>query len=167
MRADIVLAFDQILEGHDIPTPEGLLKISEGAAFQELPEMPYSIATNLAHAVLWQDVWLQKLKGGPARPTMEVWKNDFRTPEKSELKALKSEFIEGLREGRRIAASTPMDHQLESDDEAANLLLRMIVHGAYHCGQLNLLKRAQRLATAKKPKPLSSDSSEARARLTP
>ena len=72
VNTPLVQVFDQILEGYDIPKPEGMLKISEDQAFAELSPLPYSFATNLQHAVLWQRFWLQKLAGGRKKSGMEA-----------------------------------------------------------------------------------------------
>lgn len=140
MNTPLVQVFDHILEGYDIPTPEGMLKISEEQAFADLAPIPYSFATNLQHAVLWQRFWLQKLAGGRKKSGMEEWKNDFRTPDRSELKELKREFVDGLAQARSIAATEP------TDPEVVDTLIRIAVHGAYHLGQMNLIKRAVRKA---------------------
>ncbi len=142
MNTPLAQVFDHILEGYDIPKPEGMLKISEDQAFAELPPIPYSFATNLQHAVLWQRFWLQKLAGGRKKSGMEEWKNDFRIPDRSELKDLKREFVDGLALARSIAATEP------TDPEVIDTLVRIAVHGAYHLGQMNLMKRAARKAKA-------------------
>lgn len=72
---------------------------------------------------------------------MQEWSNDFRVPEASEWAGLRKEFLDGLAQARAIAASEPFAHKLNSDAEAVETLIRIAVHGAYHCGQMNLLKR--------------------------
>lgn len=143
-RSALVLIFDHILEGHDIPTPEGMLKVKAEAAATQIEPAPYSLLTNLAHATLWQRFWLQKLAGGKRSSTMKEWKDDFRVPDAEEWEGLRREFLEGLKEARRIAASDPFDHQIKDDGEAIDTLVKIAVHGAYHCGQMNLLKRMAR-----------------------
>lgn len=137
-RATLTAMFDHILEGYDIPTPEGMLKVKRADAARDIPEAPYSLLTNLAHAVLWQRFWLQKLQGGKKKSTMVEWKNDFRVPEPEEWEGLRKEFVEGLKEARGIANGDP---DKCTDEEATDSLLRIAVHGSYHCGQMNLLKR--------------------------
>jgi len=44
-----------------------------------------------------------------------------------------------------IAASEPFEHRMKSDAEAIHMLVQIAVHGAYHLGQINLLKRELRL----------------------
>lgn len=135
--------FDHILEGYDIPAPNSMLRIGAESSAVKHENLPYSILTNLAHTVLWQDFWLAKLEGGRKRSSMAEWQNDFRVPDASEWKDLRSRFILGLQEARRRAASQPFDHRCSSDAEAVDTLLRIAVHGAYHCGQMNVLKRAK------------------------
>lgn len=143
-RRALVEVFTHIIEGYDIPTPAGMLRIKAEAASVKPDHVPYSLATNLAHALLWQDIWLTKLAGKPLPPQMEVWRNDFRVPAEDEFPGLKKRFLSGLTEAMRIAGSDPFDHQLPSDEEAVETLVRIAVHGAYHVGQMNLIKRTVR-----------------------
>lgn len=149
-RAALVKVFDHIIEGADIPTPRGMLRINIDDANDTLPGLPYSVATNLAHAVLWQEFWLKKLAGGPRYSSNNEWKQDFRIPDADEWPDLRQRFVEGLERARAIAASEPFDHQAANDDEAVETLVRIAVHGAYHCGQMNLLKRAHRASKKSK-----------------
>ncbi|MBV6458341.1 MAG: hypothetical protein HONBIEJF_01468 [Fimbriimonadaceae bacterium] len=143
-RTVLALVLRHIIEGYDIPTPAGMLRIKAGTASIQPDHVPYSLATNLAHALLWQDIWLEKLAGKPRRPQMEVWSNDFRVPEESEFPVLKKRFLAGLNEALRLTESDPFDHKLPTDEEAIDALVRIAVHGAYHIGQMNLIKRTVR-----------------------
>ena len=138
----LVAMVDHILEGYDIPSPEGMLKVKRADAARDIDPSPYSLLTNLAHATLWQRFWLNKLHGGRKRSTMEEWKNDFRVPAPEEWEPLRREFLEGLKEARAIAAGEIAFECTE--EEAQDTLLRIAVHAAYHCGQMNLLKRMLR-----------------------
>lgn len=137
----LALVFTHILEGYDIPAPEGMLKVSKERAAVKHEDIPYSLLTNLAHAVLWQTFWLNKLAGGRKKSNMTEWKDDFRVPDPSEFPELKKQFIEGIKQAKAVAESSPFEHQCDSDDEAIDCLCRIAVHAAYHCGQLSLLKR--------------------------
>lgn len=143
-RSALALVYRHIIEGYDIPTPAGMLRIKPEAASLQPGAVPYSLATNLAHALLWQDIWLEKLAGKPRRPQMEVWTNDFRVPAESEFPGLKKRFLAGLNEALKITESEPFDHKLPTDEEAIDALIRIAVHGAYHIGQMNLIKRTVR-----------------------
>ncbi|MEQ1933082.1 MAG: hypothetical protein ABL962_04285 [Fimbriimonadaceae bacterium] len=143
-RTALVEIFNQNLEGYDIHKPETILKVSQKVAAQKQDELPYSLLTNLAHANLWQAFWLKKLAGGRKKSSMTEWRDDFRVPEPTEFDALRFEFISGLREAARIAASEPFDHKCSDDQEAIETLVRIAVHGAYHLGQMVLLKRAKK-----------------------
>ncbi|MBI5708203.1 MAG: DinB family protein [Armatimonadetes bacterium] len=134
--------FQQIQEGWDIPTPQGLLRVKEDHASVLVERMPYSMAKNLAHAVYWQDLWLGALRGDARPPQIEVWKNDFRDPEPSEWKTLRARFIEGLQEARDWCGPRFSEHKRETDQSAIDALLAIAIHGSYHMGQMNLLKRA-------------------------
>lgn len=140
--------FQQIQEGWDIPTPQGLLRVKEDQASILIEGMPYSMLKNLAHAVFWQDLWLMAMRGEPRPPSMEVWKNDFRDPDPSEWKSLRSRFVEGLQEARDWCGPRFSEHKRESDQKAVDTLLAIAIHASYHMGQMNLLKRAIRRGKA-------------------
>lgn len=140
----LVEAFTQLIEGYDVPAPSAMLKVSRVSAVAVVPGLPYSLLTNLQHTVYWQRFWLAKLQGGPKKAGMEQWRQDWQVPDASEWEGLRAEFLAGLEEARRIAASEPMGHELASDAEAVDALCRILVHGSYHAGQMNLLKRAGR-----------------------
>lgn len=138
-RDTLVQLFDQILNGMDIPTPTGLLRIRKETVSTTNAHLPYPLVTNLAHTVMWQNLWLDKLEGKPKKPSMEVWKNDWRLADSEEWDDLRKQFVSGLNRARTLAAEGPLDA------ERIETLLRIAVHGAYHMGQLNLLKRSLRL----------------------
>ncbi len=140
----LVELFDQILDGLDIPEPEGMLKVAAKSANARVSDFPYSIATNLKHTVFWQNHWLRKLKGGRQSSGMAEWTQDWKVPEPSEWNALRTEFLDGLREARAIAGSDPFVHGCDSDDEAIKTLCAIAIHASYHCGQINLMKRVSR-----------------------
>ncbi|MBV6491291.1 MAG: hypothetical protein KJZ62_01085 [Fimbriimonadaceae bacterium] len=142
------LLFQQILEGWDIPTPQGLLRIKQEDAAKQLPAHPYSALKNLAHAVFWQDLWLGQLAGQPRPPSEFVWQNDFRDPDPSEWPTLRRRFVEGLQEARRYCQADPPALGCDSEEKAVDLLLRIAIHASYHMGQLNLLKRALRASNS-------------------
>jgi uncharacterized damage-inducible protein DinB len=138
--------FDHIIEGYDAPTPAGMLRVGAADAATKVPGMPYSLATNLRHTVTWQDFWLAKLAGGAQRSGLEQWREDFRPAGEDEWPELRSRFLRGLEAARSLARARPFRHKCASDAEACETLLRIAVHGAYHVGQMNLLKRALRAA---------------------
>lgn len=107
--------------------------------------MPYSILENLAHTVYWQDIWLLRLSGKKKSVGMKEWTADWQSPDPSEWDSYRARFLAGLGEALMIAESEPFDHAMNSDEEAEKTLIQIAVHAAYHCGQINLLKRAQKL----------------------
>jgi|CXWL01.1.fsa_nt_gi uncharacterized damage-inducible protein DinB len=140
-REILVQVFDHILEGWDIATPAGMLRVKAENAAVKHPDLPYSLLTNLAHTVVWQDIWIQKLQGGRKVPGMQEWINTFRVPDINEWQGLRARFLDGLKQAREIAASEPFAHEAGSDEIAVETLIRIAVHASYHCGQMNLLKR--------------------------
>ena len=143
-RVAVVTALRQVRDGADIPPPGTLLKnVTPTRAALELPNSPYSILTNLAHADFWQTVWLNRLKGLPAKSFTEDWK----TPDPEAWPELRQKFLQDLEEALRIAESEPFAHRMKSDEVAIFTLLQIAIHDSYHLGQINLLKRQIRLAS--------------------
>lgn len=140
----LVEAFTHLIDGYDVPAPRAILKVSRASASMAVPGLPYTLLTNLHHTVVWQRFWLAKLQGGPRKSGPEQWRLDWRVPDDSEWEGLRAEFLAGLDEARRVAASEPMDHALATDAEAVDALCRILVHASYHVGQMNVLKRAGR-----------------------
>ena len=140
---DLELVFTHIIEGYDIPTPEGMLKVSEKPANELLLPLPYSLAENLWHTVYWQDLWLAKLAGEPTPSPMETWTADWKTPDKKEFKQLRKNFLEGLQQAKAMCQS---GHYQVDEETARDLLTRIAVHASYHIGQMNLIKRTVRSA---------------------
>ena len=126
--------YDQLASGVDIPAPKPLLsRIRPEDAARVLPGMPYSLLTNLKHMHFWQDLWLNKIKGGP-RPT---FLDDWKVPDASEFPALRAAFLKGFDEACALAHSKP-------SPEAAKDLVAIAIHNAYHLGQIKLIKRTLR-----------------------
>ncbi len=120
----------------DIPSPERLLTgISAARAAERLPNAPYSLLTNLAHTIFWQEHWLRKSRRD-AKSTVD-WRADWRVPEPNEFGVLRTRLIEG------VAAAEELSNDPHADQEP---LAAILVHTSYHMGQLNLLKRMSRPA---------------------
>lgn len=121
-------ALRQVIEGHDFNAPRSLLRISAERACQRKPNAPYSIAENVAHAVQWQRLWLARIKG-ERKPEIVDWPK----VDPEQWPEIREEFCAGLEEAMHLAETA-------TDDQSA-ALLQIAVHGAYHVGQWNLLKR--------------------------
>lgn len=136
-------ALRQIIEGDDFSTPAGLLRsIRAEMAVAVVPGSPYSIATNVEHARIWQDLWLCRLRGEKI-PRVDYGK-DFPEVAPKEWPKIRSAFIEGLSEAHAIACRAPFEHGAADDATAIRTLLKIANHGAYHIGQVVLLKRLLR-----------------------
>lgn len=135
MKSPLTELFDQIIDGADIPRAEAILRVSVKRAAMKLDSAPYSMLTNLAHAVTWQRLWLDTIEGRPTPPVHEVWMNDFRVPAESEWAELKADFIAGLARARELSLAPDLS------PGQVRRLLHIAVHASYHLGQLNLLKR--------------------------
>ena len=129
----LVEVLRQVVEGQDFSTPAGLLRSIRPEIAVAIPEgAPYSIATNVQHARIWQDYWLAGVRG-ERRPKI-VMGQDFPTVGASEWPEVRRSFVLGLDEAYALA-------QGQVGEREAKMLLQIAVHGAYHLGQVQLLKR--------------------------
>lgn len=126
-----------------MPPAKMLATVSAKNAVVVPPGCPYSIATNVAHAEVWQRLWLARLQG-LRRP--KIWKEepDFPVVPPERWPEVRQAFLDGLETALRIAGAEPFAHQMESDEAAYRTLNQIAVHGAYHVGQIRLLKRILR-----------------------
>jgi len=133
-------AVRQLVEGHDFSSPRGLLRsIKAETAVRVLDGAPYSIATNVAHALIWQDVWLCRLRG--EKLPKVVMGKDFPVISAQEWPGIRQAFCDGLDEALVIASRDPFTHGAKDDEAAIRTLFKIVNHGAYHIGQISLLKR--------------------------
>jgi hypothetical protein len=125
-------ALFQITEPIDFDALTAIVKdLTPEEACRVLPGMPYSVATNLHHAVIWQEHWLAFCRG-EAKSAMG---DDWRSVDPGEWDALCDQFVRGQREALALSAQ-PDIHQ-----DIQRRLLRIAMHGAYHVGQIQLLVR--------------------------
>ncbi|MGI8923246.1 MAG: hypothetical protein ACR2HJ_04260 [Fimbriimonadales bacterium] len=140
-RSIVAEVLKQVWEGDDIPAPAPLLRMAAAQAAEKLPGTPYSILTNLAHAEFWQRIWLNRLQGIKASSFMEDW----RVPHLEEWPVIRRAFLTGMEQAMAMASAKQLNHKMKSDPAAVATLLNIAVHNAYHLGQINVLKRMQRL----------------------
>lgn len=130
------MLFDQIIDGKDIPVAASFLKLHTTRSTNIPSGLPYSLIENLWHAVYWQDLWLRELKGETTPSLMVIWEGDWQSPPESEYTSLRDQFLTDLETARSMCVGELEPHQAE-------LLLRIAVHGTYHIGQMNLVKRSR------------------------
>ncbi len=130
----------QILEGWDIPTPSGALRVREDAALRQVPGVPYSLATNLAHACRWQRLWLGSLGLGPLQDWRQVCREDFRAARPGEWPSDRREFVEGLRAAYQFA----LEQGDSLEEKSLDTLMKIAIHAAYHLGQCNALRKIEK-----------------------
>jgi hypothetical protein len=132
-------ALRQLLEGADFQTPAKVIsRIAAKQACKVLPGLPYSIATNVAHADIWNRVWLNRLLGEPRFNPFP----DFPPVPEKDWPDVRAKFLHHIVRAHELASADPFVHSCESDEAANKLLLRIAVHTSYHLGQIVLLKRA-------------------------
>lgn len=144
-------ALRQVVEGADFEPASSTLKTVKAAdAVTVLPGMPYSLATNVAHADIWNRLWLARLEGKPKFNPFP----DFPEVSEADWPNVRASFLENLNRAYEIACAEPFTHHCKSDESARNTLLKIGVHTAYHIGQMKLLKRALRGAKPQSAKRL-------------
>lgn len=135
-KAVVVEALRQLMEGDDFSSPPGLLRSIKADDAVRIPTgAPYSIATNVRHAAIWQNAWLARLKG--EAPHRIPPGSDFPDVPADEWKNVRTDFIDGLTQARTLAEGWSGD----MDEEAVRRFMKIVNHGAYHVGQVQLLKR--------------------------
>ncbi len=140
-------ALRQAYVGRDFEPAEKLILKTPAKALIVPAGAPYSIATNVAHADVWQRVWLARLEGTPV-PEIKGQADDFPLISAEEWPAIRERFLAGFRRAMEIAASRPFEHALDTDQAAVKKLLQIAVHNTYHLGQVALLKRLINAARA-------------------
>lgn len=134
-------ALRQVVEGEDFESAAAMLKVVKAeAATKILPGMPYSLATNVAHADIWNRVWLARLEGEPKLNPFP----DFPIITPEDWPNIRASFLKTLTRAYEIATNEPFFHHCKTEESGQKTLLKIAVHSAYHLGQIKLLKRALR-----------------------
>ena len=134
-------ALIQLREGKDIPAPRQVLsRVKAEDACRVVPTFRKSIADYVWNADFWQQIWLARLAGEPARSMMEDW----QSVAPDDWEATRERFLGNLDRAVEVAQSG--EHRIKDDATANRLLLQIAVHNSYHIGQCVLIKRALRLA---------------------
>ena len=138
-------ALRQVIDGDDFESASSLLKtVKPDQAVRIVEGLPYSLATNVAHADIWNRVWLTRLEGKKKFNPFP----DFPVVTEKSWPKVRDQFIANIERAYEIACSEPLEHHCKSDDSAAKTLLKIAVHTSYHLGQIKLLKRALRAKKA-------------------
>ena|SRR2546421_4309073 len=136
----------QVIQGEDFESPATMLKsVKAEAATRILPGFPYSLATNVAHADIWNRLWLARLEGTPKFNPFP----DFPPQSEKDWPKVRDQFLANFERAYAIACAEPFVHKCRTDAIAEKTLLKIAVHTSYHLGQIKLLKRALR-ATSRK-----------------
>jgi hypothetical protein len=134
-------ALRQVVEGDDFEPPSKLLKtVKADAAVRVVAGLPYSLATNVAHADIWTRLWLARVEGKPKLNPFP----DFPVVKEKDWPNVRDQFVGNLQRAYDIACAEPFEHHCKNDESAVKTLLKIAVHSAYHLGQIKLLKRALR-----------------------
>ena len=136
----VVEALRQVVQGADFTPPAELLRtVKPAQAVAIAPGSPYSIATNVAHADIWNRLWLARLSGEKRFNPFP----DFPVVAETDWPSVRDRFVGNLVAAQDIAEARSK-HSMKSDEAAAKVLLQIAVHTAYHLGQVRLLKRFMR-----------------------
>jgi hypothetical protein len=107
-------------------------RISADDACRVLPGVPYSVATNLRHALIWQNQWLAFCRGEEKLPPVDA---EWSGVDPLEWPSVRDEFLAGQREALALSGSGDLHPDVQ------RRLLRIAIHGAYHLGQIQLMAR--------------------------
>ena len=125
-------ALFQVTEPIDFDSLASIIhSVTTEDACRILPGAPYSLATNLRHAVIWQEHWLAFCRGEAKAAVAGEW----RAVTQDEWSSVREEFLRGQREALALSAQPDL-HQ-----DVQRRLLRIAIHGGYHIGQIQLLVR--------------------------
>jgi hypothetical protein len=134
-------AMRQVVKGDDFePATKLLQNVKPDAAVKVVAGLPYSLATNVAHADIWNRVWLARLEGNRRFNPFP----DFPVVKEKDWVKVRDSFLKNLERAYEISCSEPFEHHCKTDDMAAKTLLKIAVHTSYHLGQFKLIKRALR-----------------------
>jgi len=123
----------QFVEPIDFDSAAAMLSgLSAHDACQLPPGAPYSLATNVLHAAIWQDQCLAFIEG--TVPSGEA-RNDWHVVTESEWPAVQARFLDGLGRAVKLAAKPDLT------EDQQRRLVRIAIHGAYHLGQIRLLSQ--------------------------
>lgn len=132
-------AMRQISEGDDFMSADDLTRdLTPDQACRVATGTPYSIATQVAHALLWQDHWLALIQGNLGDKVDES--EDFPTVDCDQWPELRGRFVAGVELAEAVAGSDELG-KVVGERTVGQLLLKIAVHNAYHLGQIALLRQ--------------------------
>lgn len=132
-------AMRQVSEGEDFFNSDDLTRDLSPELACKLPTgAPYSIGTQVAHALVWQDVWLAKIQGNPA---IEVTDDkDFPIVDCADWPEIRGRFVAGTEVAEALANSEDLARVIGTRT-VGEYLLKIAIHNAYHIGQIALLRQ--------------------------
>jgi uncharacterized damage-inducible protein DinB len=137
-------AVRQLLTGRDfVPPRTMLMDLTPEQAVAVPLGTPYSIATQVAHALFWQDRWLGRITEKPLE--RKVGKNgDWPKVAPEQWKEIRDRFLDGLKQTKKLSEGD-LSKLLWNDNTVDEVLLQIVVHNTYHLGQVALLRQLQGL----------------------
>jgi uncharacterized damage-inducible protein DinB len=133
-------AIRQMLTGRDfVPPRTMLIDLTAEQATAIPPGTPYSIATQVAHALFWQDRWLGRIAEQPLE--RKKGKNaDWPVVSSEQWENVRDRFLDGLKQTKKLAEGD-LTKPLWNDNTVDEVLLQIVVHNCYHLGQIALLRQ--------------------------
>ena len=113
-------------------------------ARKHISEESHNIWQLLFHAVFWQDMFIENIKGNDPKwddegswPTEEHMQND------ENFEKLKNRFKEGVEELEKLMETLDLEEKLPNNRDIPRLQLFTvtITHNSYHVGQIVFLKK--------------------------
>lgn len=132
-------AMRQVSEGEDFFNADDLTRdISPEEACKIPAGSSYSIGTQVAHALVWMDTWLLRIKGETPPEVTDAM--DFPVVECVDWPEIRAKFVTETEVAEALASSEDLA-RVVGQRTVGEYLLKIAIHNAYHLGQIALLRQ--------------------------
>jgi len=132
-------AMRQVANGEDFWSADTLTRDLSPESACKIPDgCPYSIATQVAHMLVWQDHWLDQIQGQPVKDVSDA--EDFPSPALEDWTNLRGRLVAGIDLASSISAGIDVDRST-GQRTVGDTLLKIAIHNAYHIGQIALIRQ--------------------------
>ena len=121
---------------------EAISDIDASLARKRLMDNSHSIWEILYHIVIWQDIFIENIKGNEANWEVNSWPVENEMQSDEDFENLKGRFKRGLKEIKELIKSVNLAEQLSfwHNDPVLQFAVVAITHNSYHIGQIMYLK---------------------------
>ncbi len=122
---------------------DAISDIDADLARKRLNEDSHSIWDILYHLVIWQDIFIENIKGKEADWEVQSWLTNESKLENEEFYNLKEKFKAGLLELKNLIEYVNLAEGLSfwHNDPVVQFVVVAITHNSYHTGQILYLKK--------------------------